>query len=88
MKTYHDITAAMGPLCPIPMYSFNTPAYLLWQAVFDGLQEAGMSEVEAIEWLQSKSARWAMDGELGDSIRALGHAYGKKEALRNHRVQV
>lgn len=76
-----DITGDIGNLyepnpATIPMYSYSTPAYYLWQAVYDGLREAGISDAKAIEWLQSKHARWAMDGSLGDAIRKLGHDYG------------
>jgi hypothetical protein len=75
---YRDITADIGPLyvrsepAKIPMFSYERPAYLLWQAVFEGLQEGGWSEQQAIEWLQSKAPRFELDGALGDDLQQLG----------------
>ena len=78
-----DITDALGPMFrdggwapEIPMYSFERPAYILWQAVFEGLQESGMTEAQAIDWLQSRLARHALDGVLGADLKTLGNAYG------------
>lgn len=50
---------------------------MLWQAVFDGLRSSGATEAQAIEWLQSKKARHALDGPLGDALRKLGFAQGE-----------
>lgn len=88
MKTApRDITADIGPMYgPVagtapkyPMYSYERAAYKLWQAVFEGLIAAGYSEAKAIEWLQSKSARWALDCELGDKLTAIGFEFGKAQ---------
>lgn len=78
-----DITGDIGPLYPacgaepkIPMFSFDRAAYTFWQGVFDSLIEKGLTEEQAIGWLQSKEARWALDGRAGDSLRDLGRSVG------------
>lgn len=78
-----DITADIGPMYrdgwkpKIPMYSYERPAYIFWQAVFEGLQEGGMTETQAIDWLQSKNPRWALDGSLGTILRQIGRETGR-----------
>lgn len=80
-----DITADIGPLYrsgwdpKIPMYSYERPAYIFWQAVFEGLQEGGMTEEQAIDWLQSKNPRWVLDGSLGAILQDLGREFGKRQ---------
>lgn len=84
MKTEtRDITADLCGLDgnkAIPMYSYVRPAYLLWQAVYEGLVDAGRTHEQAVDWLQSKSARWALDGELGDQLEEIGRALGRAQA--------
>lgn len=79
-----DITDALGPMFrdggwapEIPMYSFERPAYILWQAIFTAMVEGGASEEQALAWLTSKDPRHALDGFLGDKLRELGESYGK-----------
>ena len=78
-----DITADIGPLYrdgwdpKIPMYSYERPAYILWQAVFEGLQEGGMTEEQAIDWLQSKNPRRVLDGSLGAILSQIGLEVGR-----------
>jgi len=69
----HDFTLKVGEL---GMYSYERPAYTLWDALANGLIDAGYSEKAALEWLRSKAARWALDGELGDAIAELGYQFG------------
>lgn len=85
MKQLRDITADIGPLYnigqpTIPMYSFDRPATILWQAVYDAMREAGRTDVQATDWLQSKAPRWLLDGEHGDKLRALGQEIGWRAA--------
>lgn len=69
-----DITGKIGPLYDTasgaewPMYSYDTPAYTVWNAVANELHRKGWSEEEIKEWLQSKLSRWAMDGALGEAL--------------------
>lgn len=78
-----DITADIGPLYrdgwdpKIPMYSYERPAYIFWQAVFEGLVEAGKTEEQAIDWLQSKNPRWVLDGSLGALLSQIGLEVGR-----------
>jgi hypothetical protein len=85
MKRLRDITADIGPLYnigapTIPMYSFNRPATILWQAVYDAMRAAGRTDAQATEWLQSKAPRWMLDAELGDKLQALGEEIGQRAA--------
>jgi hypothetical protein len=83
MKRLQDITSDIGPLhqsgAPaIPMYSFDRPATILWQAVYDGMRAGGCTHEQATEWLQSKGPRWMLDGTLGEQLEALGHDVGSR----------
>ena len=85
MKQLRDITADIGPLYnigppTIPMYSFDLPATILWQATYDAMREAGRTDAQAVEWLQSKAPRWLLDGEHGEKLRALGEDIGRRAA--------
>ena len=70
----YDITDKIGPLYVAPeppewpMYSYDRPSYLLWNAIAKSLHERGASDDQIKEWLQSKEPRWALDGSLGDDI--------------------
>jgi hypothetical protein len=61
-----------------PMFSFERPATILWDAIANGLHKRGWSEAEIKEWMQSKDPRWALDGSLGDAVYKLGLAYAKQ----------
>ena len=83
MKRLQDITGDIGPLYPsgapaIPMYSFDRPSTILWQAAYDGMRAEGCTHEQATEWLQSKGPRWMLDGMLGEQLEALGHDVGRK----------
>lgn len=65
-----DITGYIGPLdkkCePMwPMYSFDRPSFIVWNKIAEELSDAGWSENDIKEWLQSKHSRWALDDALG-----------------------
>lgn len=79
---YIDISDGIGPLFPTtdvkaPMYSYNGPAYTFWNGAAQALVEHGLSEKQAIEWLQSKNARWLMDA-YAQEIEALGKTLVQK----------
>lgn len=79
MKTI-DITGKIGPLgsdCEWPMYSYNRAAYTLWNGIANGLKARRWTEKQIRDWLQSKSPRWALDGELGVSLEKLGMEFAK-----------
>jgi hypothetical protein len=84
-STWTDYTAHFSQLFNeagtaerVPMYSYERPAYLFWSAFMNGLRAAGYTEKQAIEWLTSKHARWALDGALGDEIEKLAFNYARK----------
>jgi hypothetical protein len=75
----NDISADLGNIDtgkPVEMYSYERPANILWQGVYDGLRSRGMSHRKAVEWLQSRETRWLLDGELGATLTKLGNAIG------------
>lgn len=78
----YDITGKIGELYSIrnpewPMYSFGRPAYILWNAIGEALTAKGWTEDQIRDWLQSKSPRWALDNDLGDTLRAIGKTYAE-----------
>ena len=82
----YDCTGFIGPLYPNddindppewPMYSFDTPAYILWNAIAGELYKRGWNDEQIKDWLQSKNPRWALDQDLGDAIRKLGKTYAQ-----------
>lgn len=86
----YDISGRIGALYPlhksgeepeIPMYSYETPAWKLWNAIGETLHEAGWSDEKIFEWLRSKSTRYALDGSLGDAIEEIGRDYAEKQIL-------
>ena len=79
-----DISGDIGPLFTeyyaerkCKMYSFDTPAYLFWQGIFNGLRKAGNTEKQCFEILQSKRARWLMDHH-GEALETLGEQMAEK----------
>lgn len=79
-----DITAEIGPLYRRDkepewlMYSYERPAYMLWNAIANALWQKGWTKTEIRDWLQSKETRWALDGSLGDALIKLGDDYAKE----------
>lgn len=65
MESEYDCTGRIGPLndrVKWPMFSYNGPAYIVWNAIAANLHECGWSDDEIKCWLQSKLSRWALDG--------------------------
>lgn len=60
-----------------PMYSYERPAYLLWNAIAAALHKRGWSDDKIKAWLQSRLPRKALDGSLGDSLERLGKRFAK-----------
>jgi len=82
IERLRDITADIGPMYPnnkatVPMYSFDRPAWILWQAVYDAMRAEGCSDEQAIAWLQGRGPRMELDGGLGDKVRVLGIEIGR-----------
>ncbi len=81
MTDHYDCTDRIGNLYDRdqkpewPMYSFDRPAYMVWNAIAGRLHAAGWSDGRIKWWLQSKNPRCAMDGELGDALEAVAEAY-------------
>jgi hypothetical protein len=75
----YDCTGQIGSLdsgATWPMYSYETPSYILWNAIAAEMNARGWTDEEIQEWLQSKAARWACDGALGEALRAIGKEFG------------
>lgn len=79
----YDCSGYIGPLfdrdrkVEWPMYSFERPGSMLWNAIARGLHRRGWTDEEIKAWLQSKNPRWALDGELGDLITSIGEIYSR-----------
>jgi len=68
---HYDCTGHIGPLgadAEWPMYSFVHPSMIVWNAIAGELHKRHWTDKQIQEWLQSKKARWALDGELGDAL--------------------
>jgi hypothetical protein len=84
MQNKYDITGKIGPLFLMhsesripewPMYSYERPAYMLWNTIYNRLREHGWTEEQAGDWLKSKEPRWALNGRLGDAIKNIAIEY-------------
>jgi hypothetical protein len=79
----YDCTDRIGPLVrdttppEWPMYSYDRPAYIVWNAIAGELHRRGWSERDIQGWLQSKGPRWALDMDLGEALDRLGRDYAK-----------
>jgi hypothetical protein len=77
----YDCTGMIGELFPSekraewPMFSYSRPGSILWNAIASGLAAKGWTDERIREWLQSKSTRHALDGELGDMIEKIGKEF-------------
>jgi hypothetical protein len=74
----YDCTGEIGPFssdAAWPMFSYERPAYIVWNAIAAALHARGWSDDEIKGWLQSKNARWALDGYLGDILIQIGTHY-------------
>jgi len=61
-------------------YSFKRPAYIVGQALMQGMIAGGLTEAEALSLLYSKAYRWALDMDLGDLLRTISEDYGRRMA--------
>jgi hypothetical protein len=63
MYEHYDISGKIGNLFHTnlnpewPMYSFDRPGSILWNAIAGKLHEAGWKDKRIKEWLQSKEPR-------------------------------
>lgn len=77
-RPIYDIIGPRTANVPAPMYSYERPSRILWQAVYDALTAEGCTHDQAIDWLQSTGPRYALDGEIGEKIRKVGLALGRE----------
>lgn len=61
-------------------YSFERPAYIVGNALLNGMIEAGLTKKQALTVFYSKTYRWALDGEMGDAIDTLARVFARKWA--------
>lgn len=80
---YYDISGKIGPMYPMkgapewPMYSYDRPANMVWNAIAGELSERGWNDDRIMRWLQSKNPRRALDGYLGEALEAVSKLYAK-----------
>lgn len=58
-------------------YSYDRPAYIVGNALLNGIIRAGYTKEQAINLFYSKAYRWALDGTLGEHLEQIGHQYGQ-----------
>jgi hypothetical protein len=58
-----------------PMYSFHGPSHVVWNAIATVLSERDWSDDQIRDWLQSKQARWAIEGRLGEALTMVASLY-------------
>jgi len=61
----------------VPMYSFERPAHIVWDTMTRALMARGWTDDEIKTWLQSRDARHALDGSLGDALTRAAKKYAK-----------
>jgi len=76
----YDCTSLLGNLesgRSWAMYSYDRPAYIVWNAIAAQLYDHGWTDEQIKNWLQSKSPRHDLDSDLGDMLQDLGRIYGR-----------
>jgi hypothetical protein len=58
-------------------YSYERPAYIVGNALLNGIIRAGYTKEQAINLFHSKAYRWALDGILGEHLHEIGYQYGQ-----------
>jgi len=61
-------------------YSYERPAYILGNAILNGIIQAGFTKKQAINLFYSKAYRWALDFDLGEQLDQIGYQEGQKMA--------
>lgn len=61
-------------------YSYERPAYIVGNALLNGMIAAGLTKEQAIQVLHSKHYRWSLDQDLGELLTHLAYSYGFKMA--------
>lgn len=61
----------------VPMFSYNRPSAMVWNAAINGMIAAGVKPKTACDLLLSKETRWALDGALGEALEAIGFRWGQ-----------
>ena len=76
-----DYTGRMGDLFTSqerewPMYSYSRPASIFWNAVANAMRDAGKSDKQIQEFLQSRDPRYLLDGSWGEGLEKMGYMLG------------
>ena len=71
----NDYTAAIQDA-----YSFRRPAFIVGQALMEGMIAGGLTEREALSLIYSKAYRWALDFSLEAQLRQLAIREGERLA--------
>lgn len=82
----YDLSVYIGPSMPHltdnaawPMYSYDKPATLVWNAIAAEMHAAGWNDKRIKGWLQSVESRWACERGLGDILTATATEYARRE---------
>ena len=60
----------------LPIFSYEDPARMFWNAMMNGLMDSGFTEQQAKDFIASKRARCMLDGDVGQRLAALGYEAG------------
>lgn len=71
----NDYTAAIQDA-----YSFRRPAFIVGQALMEGMIAGGLTEKEALSLIYSKAYRWSLDFGLEEKLRQLAIKEGERLA--------
>lgn len=88
----YDRTGKIGALYPDartpewPMFSFDRPSMIVWNAIAANLNRRGWSDKRIKEWLASRNTRWALDGSLGDELIALADKWADEHIGTSERA--
>jgi hypothetical protein len=58
-------------------YSYDRPAWIVGNALLNGIIRAGFTKEQAINLFYSKAYRWALDMDLGEHLQQIGYQYGQ-----------
>jgi len=61
-------------------YSYERPAYIVGNALLNGIIKAGYTKEQAINLFHSKAYRWALDFGLEEQLQEIGFQEGQKMA--------
>ena len=69
------------------MYSYERPAYMLWNEIGRELYRQGWTKEEIKALLRSKYTRWGLDGRLQSGLQAIAQQWAQSMLACHAEVQ-